>query len=187
MLILKATQVETCPVLRKNIFDEILLPGLSFQGKLFFRVAQYAQPLDSQAKQAARRLVAQGQSHFSVLLVSAKDQITVWQEDPELILCSAERARFKRIQQIDLEQIVVKIHGINGLEMRSCLKGLRRQNSCFLAKEIVEWLSKVYQLTDDDSIRLAQRMINEKVIYNLEHHKNFKSNRDFYRFYDDEL
>ncbi len=187
MLILQSSQVEPCPVLRKNIFEEVLLPGLSYQGKLFFRVARYSQPLKSQATQTAKKLLAQGQDNFSILLVSAKDQITVWQEDPELLPCSAKQAKIKRIQQMDLAKIVKRMHGTDGLAMRDRRQGLRRQKYCFIAKEMAKWLSKTYHLTDNDGIRLAQRMLDAKLMYNLGHREVFKANGDFYRFYDDEI
>lgn len=186
MLILEETQVQTCAVLRKNIFDEILLPGLHYKGKLFFQVARYSQSLENQAMQTARKLFAEGQSNFSVLLVSAKEQITVWQEDPELIPCSSRTAKAKRIQQIDLGQVAERIHGADGVPMRDRRRGLKRQKYCFVAKEMADWLSKSYSLTENDGIRLAQRMIDEKVIYNLNHHTVFRADGEFYRFYDDE-
>lgn len=187
MLILQSSQVQTCPVLRKNIFDEILLPGLSYQGKLFFRVAQYSQSLEHKAMQAARQLFGQGQNSFSVLMVSTKDQITIWQEDPELVPCSAKQAKVKRIQQMNLDKVVSKIHASQDIEMRDRRQGLRRHKYCFIAKEITEWLSKNYNLTDNDGIRLAQRLVDEKMMYNLGSQTVFEANGDFYRFYADEV
>lgn len=187
MLILTESQVQPCHVLRKNIFEETVLPGAAYQGKLFFRVASYSQALEDQAKQAAVKLFTKHREQLSILIVEAKSQFILLQEDPELQPCSARKAKARRIQQINLKVLSEKIHGPGGVEMRDRRQGLRKQKYCFVAKEIADWLTKTYDLTDNDGVRLAQRLIDEKVIYHLQHHENFEANGDYYRFYDDEV
>jgi hypothetical protein len=187
MLILTESQVRPCHVLRKNIFEETVLPGAVYRGKLFFRVASYSQTLEGQAKQAALQLFARHREQLSILIVKAKTQIILLQEDPELQPCSARKAKAQRIQQINLKTLIEKLHGPSGVEIRDRRQGLRRQKYCFVAKEIAEWISRTYSLTDNDGIRLAQRMVDEKVMYHLQHQEKFAANGDYYRFYDDEL
>jgi hypothetical protein len=187
MLLLKECQVQPCTVVRQNIFEEVVLPGVSFQGKLFFCIAQYAPEQSSHASKEALARFSQHQEQFSILIVEARDRLTLWQEDPELKPCSARKAKVRRIQQMDLKKIAQRIHGPGGVEIRDRRVGLRRQKYCFVAKEISQWLSKTYNLTENDGLRLAQRMVDDKIIYSLKLKENFEANGDFYRFYDDEL
>lgn len=187
MLLLTESQVQPCKVLRQNIFEEVVLSGVEFQGKFFFRVAQYAVDQVVSAKQDALARFNSSNEQFSILIVEAKDRFTLWQEDPELQPCSARKAKVQRIKQMDLAKITKKIHEPGGIEIRDRRRGFRRNKNCFIAEELSEWLEKNYKLTVNDSIRLAQRMVDEKVIYHLAHKEEFVANGDFYRFYDDEL
>lgn len=187
MLLLQESQVQICNVVRQNIFEEVVLTGVAFQGKLFYQVGQYASGQVSQASREALARFSQSQERFSVLIVEARDRLTLWQEDPELKPCTARRAKVQRIQQMDLAKVTRRIHGPGGVEIRDRRRGLRRQKYCFIAKEIAEWLEKTYKLTANDSVRLAQRMVDEKVMYHLAHEEKFVANGDFYRFYDDEV
>jgi hypothetical protein len=188
MLLLTESQVKTCNVLRRNIFEEVVLPGVAFQGKLFFRVSHYALGQVLQAKQDALERFIQTNEKFAILIVQAQDRLTLWQEDPELLPCSARTAKVRRIQQMDLKQLAQRLHGLGGIEIRDRRYGfgLRLQKNCFIAKELSAWLSKTYGLTENDGIRLAQRMVDEKVIYTLKHQGKFEANDDLYCFYDDE-
>jgi len=185
MLLLTESQVQPCTVLRQNIFEEVVLAGVEFQGKLFFRVAQYAIGRVANARQDALTRFSDSNEQFAILLVQAKDHLTLWQEDPELRHCSARRAKVQRIKQLDLAKMNQRLHESGELEIRDRHLNLRRQKNCFVAKELTAWLEKSYKLTVNDSIRLAQRMVDEKVIYHLKHDDVFAANSDLYRFYDD--
>ncbi len=187
MLLLTESQVQPCAVVRQNIFEELFLSGVEFQGKLFFRVAQYAVDQIVTVRQDALERFSSGHGQFAILIVEAKDRLTLWQEDPELKLCSARRAKAQRIKQVDLAKVTKKIHGPGGIEIRDRRPRFRRKKDCFVAKALAEWLEKTYKLTVNDSLRLAQRMVDEKVIYPLHHKEKFAANGDFYRFYDDEV
>ena len=187
MLLLTESQVQPCNVVRQNIFEEVVLSGVEFQGKLFFRVSQYAVDQVVNAKQDALSRFSSGNERFAILIVQAKDRFTLWQEDPELKPCSARKAKAQRIKQMDLALVTKKLHEPGGIEIRDRRQGLRRKKNCFIAKELTEWLEKTYKCTANDSIRLAQRMVDEKVIYHLAHEEKFAANGDFYRFYDDEI
>lgn len=187
MLLLQESQVKPCNVVRQNIFEEVVLTGVAYQGKLFFRVGQYAPGQVNQASREAMVRVRESQERFSVLIVEARDHLTLWQEDPELKPCSSRQAKVQRIKQMDLAKIVKQVHGAGGIEIRDRRQGLRRKRACFIAKDLAEWLEKTYKLTVNDSIRLAQRLVDEKVIYHLAHKEKFAAGGDFYRFYDDEI
>ncbi len=187
MLLLTESQVHPCNVLRQNIFEEVLLSGVEFQGKLFFRVAQYAVDQVVSAKQDALARFSGGNEQFAILIVEAKDRFTLWQEDPELKPCSDRKAKLQRIKQVNLAKLTKKLHEPSGIEIRDRRIGFRRKKNCFIAEELSEWLEKTYKCTTNDSIRLAQRMVDEKVIYHLAHKVKFAANEDFYRFYDDEI
>lgn len=122
-----------------------------------------------------------------VVILQTQEKLTLWLEDPELEACDMERSNTQRIKQIDLKELAQKIHAPGGVEIKDRRQGLRRQKYCFIAKDITKWLCEKYGFTARDCTRLAQRMINEKVIYHLGHKEKFESNGDFYRFYDDEL
>ena len=187
MLLLVESQVQPCPVLRQNIFEEVVLSGVEFQGKLFFRVAQYAIDRAEKAKQDALARFGEHNEQFAILVVQAKDCLTLWQEDPELKLCSNRKAKVQRIKQLDLKLVTQKLHEPGELEIRDRRRGLRRQKNCFVAKDLADRLEKIYRLTANDSLRLAQRMMDEKVIYHLGHEPEFEANNQLYRFYDDEV
>ncbi len=188
MLLLTDTQVQPCRVIRRNIFEEIVLPGLAYRDRLFFRVGQYSLELAAEARQQALAVFQEAKETFLVLVVRIEDQWTLWLEDPELQYCSAVQAKAKRVEQIDLVALTQRIRGCRGLlEIRDRRIGLKLNKRCFRADQLLDCLVEQYELPRKEAMRLGQRLINERHIYHLDHSKNLQDGKALYRFYEDEL
>lgn len=188
MLLLTDTQVQPCQVIRRNIFEEIVLPGLAYRDRLFFRVGQYSLGLEAEARQQAIAVFQDGKEAFLVVVVRIQDQWTLWQEDPELQRCCPLQAKAKRVEQTDLVALTQQIRRCKGmLEIRDRRVGLKLNKRCFRADQLLDCFVEQYDLPRKDAMRLGQRLINEQHIYHLGHSKIFQDSKTLYRFYEDEL
>ncbi len=187
MLLLQETQIEPCRVMRHNIFDEMVLNGVSYQDKLFFQVASYSLEREANARQTALQKLKETKENLLVLIVRCRTQWTVWQEDPELTPCSQERFQRLQIAQINLERLSQDLHLSRDFRIGDRRQGLKRYKSCFQGHDLLAWLQRHYQLTPEESQALAQRLIDEKLMYQLHHQETFTADHQLYRFYLDEL
>lgn len=187
MLILSKTQVQFRKVIRKNIFEQVALQGIDYRGRLFFGLSKYKAEQLEIAKKEALNLFNEHQEQLLVIILQSENKLTLWLEDPELKGCDIKQSNSQRIKQINLVEISQEIHAPGGIEFKDRRRGLRRKKYCFLAKDMTKWFCEHYGFMAEDCTRLAQRMMDEKVIYSLQGKVKFESNDDFYRFYDDEI
>lgn len=86
----------------------------------------------------------------------------------------------------EIRQLVNKMRGENGLEIKNRNYRLKTYPKCFIGSEAVQWLMKTYQTSKAEAIKLGQNLIEQRIIHHVTDDHDFKSDNLFYRFYLDE-
>jgi hypothetical protein len=78
------------------------------------------------------------------------------------------------------------MRGNEGIEIKDRKYRLTTYHQCFIASEVVQCMEKKYILSKSEAIRLAQELIDLKIIHHVTDNHEFKNDYLFYRFYIDE-
>lgn len=87
----------------------------------------------------------------------------------------------------EITNLVNKIRGENGLEIKDRIYRFKTYSKCFVGSELIQFLINYSQITKSEAIELGQSLIDQKIIHHVTDDHDFKDDYLFYRFYVDEL
>ncbi len=87
----------------------------------------------------------------------------------------------------EITNLVNKIRGENGLEIKDRIYLFKTYPKCFIGNELIQFLINYSQITKSEAIELGQSLIDQKIIHHVTDDHDFKDGYLFYRFYVDEL
>ncbi len=92
-----------------------------------------------------------------------------------------------KFSDLELENLIREMRGKQGIEIKDRRYRLNLYSTCFVGRELVNWLVENYQLIREEAIELGQILIEKKMIHHVTDQHAFKDDYLFYRFYADEL
>lgn len=192
MLILNANQVHYHRVVSKpsaspmDGYELKVLPGIIYHHKLYRVVQAYAAHQREDAIHTARQVSQESQGQFSILVVEAPDNCTVWRHDASLMLWQQYKSQYSLVDTIDLKQVVTLMRDFGGVPIRDRRYKLKNYARCFVGSEAAAWLARNFELSSDEAILLGQRLVNDGWIHHVLDEHAFEDRQFFYRFYLDE-
>lgn len=101
-------------------------------------------------------------------------------------LIRVEKQQFINLYTPEINRLVNKMRGENGIEIKDRNYRLKKYSQCFIGSETVKWFIDNYQTTKAEALKLGQNLITEKIIHHVTDDHEFKDDFLFYRFYVDE-
>ncbi|MEA5616446.1 hypothetical protein VB711_01125 [Cronbergia sp. UHCC 0137] len=185
MLLITADQVQYCQ-LTYTIDDELqTIDGMSYRDMLFIKVYSFPKEQRLDAVEKAKFVSLENKGRFLVILVEENENYVIWQQTNQAQI-KVEQPQEIPISEIDLEQLVAKMRNVGGIKIEDRRYKLKIYPRCFIGNEAVIWLMESLQLSQENAIRLGQRLIDEKWIHHVTDDHSFKNEYLFYRFYWDE-
>ncbi len=185
MLLLSANQVQYCQVARKDQRGKVeVMPGIAYYGKIFVRGEIFPISQKNRAIAYSRQRFTEYQEQVYILLVEEKDRLTLWYENAEVTLLSSENNQYFSdfISTIDLNQLVFKMRGKEGVPRKHRRRGFRTFRQCFSGREAVNWLQQHFQISREDAIRLGERLLQNNFLSPLTINvKSFQDGEALYR------
>jgi len=186
MIILTSKQVQYCNLISQIGEEEECLPGISYQGKLYAKVAFFHFNRKAQALEFCRNQFFRHQEKYSYILIQDNVGFTVWKEDNKVTTSNGSQ-KVDKLEQIDLQELVSQMRGHRGVSIKNRDYNLRFYPKTFVGKEAVSWFKKNLSLSIDEAVRLGQKLVDKKIVHHVLDQHAFKNEFIFYRFYCDEL
>ena len=183
MQIVSSNQVEYCQVTHRSLVANKKLLGLVYQGKLLVQISSYPLTKSQNAIIYGREEFLANKGRVLVLVVEEKDGFTVWREDVNLARVIQQSDKKKHFSTV---QVVSKMRGLNGLDIRDRMYKLKNYPRCFIGSDAVSWLTSNLNISVKQAIELGQKLIEHNWIHHVADDHNFKNEYLFYRFYCDE-
>ncbi len=192
MLILNSNQVHYHRVVFQpsaspmDGYELKVMPGIIYHHKLYRSMQTFAAHQREDAIHAARQISHESQGQFSILVVEAPDNCTVWRHDSSLMLWQQYKSQYSLVETIDLKQVVTLMRNFGGVSIRDRRYKLKNYARCFVGSEAVAWLVRNLELSSDEAVQLGQRLVNEGWVHHVVDEHAFEDHQFFYRFYLDE-
>ena len=185
MKILDHKQVRYCNLVQQQQDITEYLPGLIFKNKLFIKdkIFSLEQQKEAQSYGKQKFLDSKGQKEY--LLLEDITGFIIWRESDEVQLIKYEQTS-KGITSSNLEEIVNKIRGDNGIEIKDRRYLLKVYPKSFVGSELVDWMTKNLSISSEQAISKGQQLIDKKFIHHVHDQHDFENKFLFYRFYIDE-
>lgn len=90
------------------------------------------------------------------------------------------------LECLDLDELVKQMRGSEGVAIATRRFGLRTYPKTFVGTEAVAWLMQTQKSSMKGAIQLGQLLIDRGIIHHVHDEHDFKNERLFYRFYQDE-
>lgn len=87
------------------------------------------------------------------------------------------------VEKIDLDWLVAKMQGDDGIDISDRQYHLKIYPQCFIGRDAVEWFQGKFFLSEEDAVRLGRRLIRQARIHHVTFEHNFKNEYLFYQFY----
>ena len=84
------------------------------------------------------------------------------------------------------DRLIRDMHGRDGLPIRDRTAGFRTYSQCFTGTAAVRWLMRHERATQEEAVRIGQRLLAQGVIHHVLDEHNFEDASYFYRFRDDD-
>ncbi|MGK7938553.1 MAG: DEP domain-containing protein [Crocosphaera sp.] len=185
MKILDHKQVRYCNLVKRQQETIEYLPGLIFKNKLFIKDKSFLiqQQKEAQDYGKTQFLEHKGQKQYLLLeditgftIWTENDQVEVWENEPQNYLSMLK----------DIEKLVEKMRGDQGLEIKDRRYRLKFYKKCFVGSELVNWLTQNLSISSEKAIKIGQTLIDKKIIHHVHNQHDFENKYLFYRFYLDE-
>ncbi|MGK7922308.1 MAG: mechanosensitive ion channel domain-containing protein [Trichodesmium sp.] len=112
-------------------------------------------------------------------------QFDIDEEDNSTIL-STNSINHKIHQKIDIDTLVEKMRGPNGVLIKDRQHRWDMYSKCFVGSEAVKWLMRTQNIESHQAIAIGQLLIDRGLIHHVVDRHGFKNEHLFYRFYEDE-
>lgn len=93
---------------------------------------------------------------------------------------------FKLGEEVDIDALVEQMRGANGIDIKDRRYGLSLYPKTFVGSEAVEWVMRTQNSGIKAAIQLGQLLVDRGIIHHVLDEHDFKNERLFYRFYQDE-
>jgi hypothetical protein len=185
MQILNSSQVRFCNVVKQGEDSDDSFPGIAYQGKLFAKVDFFSKNDGQAAIKRGREIFLEHKGLRQSLVVEDQTGFAVWCQDPELQVVEDNKS-VDPIATINLEKLAARMRNVGGLKIKDRRYLLTNYKSCFVGTEAVQWMIDTLDISEEEAVRLGQRLIDEKWIHHVVDEHDFKNENLFYRFYWDE-
>ena len=190
MLILDSEQVKYCQVIAHIEGQKRIESGLIYQDDVFLKVKSYArEDLEKAIRECRENYLDNDDIEVPILVIKSVKEVTLWLEDNRF---KPEQSSHQEITQnntsnnFDLDNLVAKMRGKDGLAIKTRRYQLKLYQRCFVGTEAVDWLTKNLQISRPEAVAIGQQLIDKKVIHHVSNEHSFKDEPLFYRFYEDE-
>ncbi len=185
MIILTSEQVQYCNLIDQTEEKEEYFPGISYQDKLYGKVAFFHFNRKSQALEFCRNQFFRHQEKYSYVLIQDNVGFTVWKENSRVTTSNGPQ-KVDILEQIDFQELVSQMRGNRGVSIKNRDYNLKFYPKTFIGKEAVSWFKKNLSLSKEEAIGLGQRLIDKRIVHHVLDKHEFKNEFLFYRFYCDE-
>jgi hypothetical protein len=183
MLVLKEELVQFEKAIDFEIKHPFPFMGIFYQNQLFRPLKNFPKDELELAENFTRELSTKSDRLF--LLVEEKEKYSIWQASSRIKFYNADHANLW-IDRVDLNTLVRKMRDIGGIKVKDRRYRLRIYPRCFIGSEAVEWMKQQLPMTDEECVKLGQRLIDAKLIHHVTNDHEFRDGFFFYRFYWDE-
>ncbi|MDJ0510936.1 MAG: pleckstrin/ G-protein interacting- domain protein [Crocosphaera sp.] len=185
MKILDHKQVRYCNLVKRQQETVEYLPGLIFNNKLFIKDKSFPIKEKKEAQDYGKMQFLENKGEKEYLLLEDITGFTIWTENKQVEVWQHQAKNDASIIK-DVEKIVKKMRGPQGLEIKDRRYRLKLYNSCFVGSEFVNWLIENLSISSEQSIKIGQILIDKKIIHHVHDKHDFENDYLFYRFYIDE-
>lgn len=200
MLILDAEQVQYCQVVGTIEGQSKIESGLIYQNNVFLKAKTYSrEDLQIAIKECREDYLDNEEIEVPTLIIKAENEVTLWMEDkrfkpeqgqtPNLPPKQTQQLVQKpeqKSEKINLYDLIAKMRGEKGLEIKTRRYQLKLYKRCFVGSEAVDWLVDHLKISRQQSVAIGRKLIHKKVIHHVGDEHSFKDENLFYRFYEDE-
>lgn len=201
MMLLTSQEVEYCQA-TANIEGQIKnKPGIIYNNSLFTLVQKYTlEEFEVAIKEYREDFLDNEEVQAATLMVKEQEVVGIWMHDnryhktaqrqEQVIKDSgkntSDTATDKKTKVIDLQYIVSKMRGADGLKIKTRRHKLKLYQHCFLGNEAVDWLVAHFNIPRQKAVIIGQNLVTKKIIHHVSDEHFFKDEPLFYRFYQDE-
>lgn len=192
MLILDSEQVQYCQAIATIEGKSKIESGLVYQNNVFIKVKTYLkEDLQVAIRECREDYLDNEDIEVPILIIKSDEEVTLWLEDnrfkPKLGQPNtSSTSKNKEATKFNLEDLVAKMRGENGLEIKTRRYKLKLYKCCFVGSEAVDWLVKHLNITRPQAVAIGKNLVHKKVIHHVKDEHSFKDEPLFYRFYEDE-
>jgi hypothetical protein len=186
MLILNYQDVIYCQLIRPSLGKFKPLPGLAYHNRLFYQLESYSNTEYTSAVKRARELFDRAEQRLVFLLVEEQDACTIWCEDHQLMTLQEFQAKKEDFFENYLKNILEDMCQVGGISLKTHRLNSQVYSKCFVGCEAVAWLTDNLKIAIPEAVQLGQRLIDEKLVHQIENKHIFKNDNLLYRFYGDE-
>lgn len=184
MLLLEASQLKQCDVLRNVEGNLETITGVSYQDRLFVRGETFSKSQRESAIEQTKKIFLEGKGDSLIILAENDVDLVMWIEDKQLKV--APENTKDRIASLKLAHVVANMRNVGGVKIRNRTYHMKDYPYCILGSEAVRWFVHKLNISTDEAIRLGQRLIDEKWLHHVSDSHDFRDEELFYRFYWDE-
>lgn len=186
MQIVENEQISYCNVIWQKNDRVNNLPGVFYQNKLFCKYKFFLKEQRKEALNYGKQKFLEGRGKITYLLTEDSLGLTIWMENPQLQL-SKQPTLLDVVNRFNLKDVVARMRNVGGLNIKDRRYRLTLYPQCFVGSEAVEWMSLNLNLSQEQAVRLGQRLVDEKFIHHVTDEHPFINDFFFYRFYWDEV
>ncbi|MGK7948693.1 MAG: pleckstrin/ G-protein interacting- domain protein [Xenococcaceae cyanobacterium] len=186
MQIIDNEQICYCNVIFQNNDRATNLPGVFYQNKLFCKNKFFFKEQRKEALQYGKQKFLEGRGKITYLLTEDSLGLTIWTENSKLQL-SKRQTFLDIVHTFNLKDVVARMRNVGGVSIKDRRYRLLLYPKCFVGSEAVEWMSLNLHLSQEQAVRLGQRLIDERFIHHVTDEHPFINSFFFYRFYRDEV
>ena len=190
MLILDSEQVKYCQVVAQIEGQKRIESGLVYQDDVFIKVRTYLrEELEQAIRECRENYLDNEEIEVPILVIKSEKEVTLWLEDNRFTpdrSPSPSPAQDNTSDKFNLDDMVTKMRGKDGLVIKTRRYQLKLYQRCFVGNEAVDWLTKNLKISRTEAVAIGQKLIDKKVIHHVSDEHSFKDEPLFYRFYEDE-
>ncbi|MGF1537134.1 MAG: mechanosensitive ion channel protein [Elainellaceae cyanobacterium] len=183
MLLLTADQVTHCQLIRLTANMARTLDGIAYRNQLFTQLDAFPKAQKSAAVKQAKDSAIENKGKHLILVIETDRFYTIWQEDDTVRLKALKNIP---VQSMNLEELIAQMRNVGGIKIKDRHFNLKLYPRCFVGSEAVTWLMQTLQISQQDAVRLGQRLMDEGWIHHVIDEHPFECDYLFYRFYWDE-
>ncbi len=181
-MLVKAQDVAYCQLVRQFGTTAEIVSGVRYQGNLFVQGNSYPHQQRQTAITEMRRSFLDPEPAIACLLVEETDRVTIWYEDRYII--KVVEGSDDIVQHCNLAELVELLRKPGGIEIKNRSQSFRLPHlRCFVGREAVTWISKKLEISREDTVKLGQRLVDEKWLKPITaERQSFQDNDCLYRF-----
>ncbi|ELS01429.1 Domain found in Dishevelled, Egl-10, and Pleckstrin (DEP) [Xenococcus sp. PCC 7305] len=201
MMLLTSQDVKYCQA-TANIQGQVKnKPGIIYNNSLFTLVQKYAlEELEAAIKEYREDFLDNEEVQSATLMVKEQKAVGIWMHDDRYqqstksqekveessVTATSSNTKENKSRHLDLNYIVSKMRGEDGLKIKTRRHKLKLHPHCFLGNEAVDWLVAHFNITRQKAVTIGQNLVTKKIIHHVLDEHFFKDEVLLYRFYQDE-